>query len=73
MDGAIVNLRLARKRRGRMAKEEAATQNRLVSGETKASRRQRRLLDEQAVRSLEAHKRDVPAERSATADEPRRD
>ncbi|MFI5015046.1 MAG: DUF4169 family protein [Hyphomicrobiales bacterium] len=69
MDGTVVNLRLARKRRARSAKEVAAAQNRLAFGETKAARRQRRLLAEQTVRSLDAHKLDVPA--TATADGPR--
>jgi hypothetical protein len=58
MNADIVNLRLARKRRERLAKEEAAAQNRLSSGGTKAAREHRRLAAEKALRDLEAHKLD---------------
>ncbi|SDR63301.1 protein of unknown function [Rhizobiales bacterium GAS191] len=54
----IVNLRLARKRRDRSAKEEVAAKNRLAFGETKAEREHKRLLADKAVRHLDAHKLD---------------
>ncbi len=54
----IVSLRLARKRRRRAEKEDAAAQNRLTHGRSKAEKTQTaeiRTLDE---KRLEAHRRD---------------
>jgi Domain of unknown function (DUF4169) len=65
----VVNLRLARKRRERSAKEEEAAQNRLLHGETKAARTYKRLTAEKAKRDLDARKLDASRELSPTTDE----
>jgi hypothetical protein len=82
MGAEIVNLRLARKRHAREAKEEEAARNRRLHGETKAARQERRLSAEKAARDLEAHRREVsdqqpslgsnPAEHDRGRDEDRR-
>jgi hypothetical protein len=64
MSADIVNLRSVRKRRARLAKEEAAAQNRLSFGETKAQREERRLSAHKAARDLDAHRRDLANRRS---------
>jgi hypothetical protein len=58
MSADILNLRLARKRRERLAKEEEAARNRRLHGETKAVRDERRLSGEKASRDLDAHRRE---------------
>jgi hypothetical protein len=58
MSADILNLRLARKRRERVAKEEEAARNRRLHGETKAVREERRLSTEKAIRDLDAHRRE---------------
>ena len=58
MSADIVNLRQARKRRERVAREEVAERNRLLHGEAKAAREERRLIAEKAARDLEAHRRE---------------
>jgi Domain of unknown function (DUF4169) len=67
MSAEIVNLRLTRKRRERLAREEAAAQNRLSFGATKASREHRRLGAEKAARDLEAHRLDLPGRHADVA------
>jgi hypothetical protein len=69
VSGAIVNLRLARKRRERSAKEEEAARNRLLHGETKAAGTHKRLTAEKAKRDLDARKLDASRELSPTTDE----
>ncbi len=69
MSGEIVNLRLARKRQERSAKEEEAARNRLLHGETKAARIHKRLAAEKAARDLDARKLDASRELSPTTDE----
>jgi hypothetical protein len=66
MSAEIVNLRLARKRRDRSAREEQAAQNRLSFGETKAERERKRLLADKAGRDLDAHRRE-PLDRDSDA------
>jgi Domain of unknown function (DUF4169) len=65
MSADILNLRLARKRRERQAREEEAARNRLVHGESKAARQERRLGAAKAARDLEAHRRETGAPASA--------
>lgn len=55
MTGEIVNLRKARKRRARAAKEAAASENRAVHGQTKAMREQQTAERSKLVRDLEGH------------------
>jgi hypothetical protein len=73
MSAEIVNLRLARKRRDRAAKEEEAARNRRLHGETKAVREEWRLSAAKAARDLDAHRREAsaaePAARNADAGE----
>jgi hypothetical protein len=52
----LINLRLARKRAQRLKDEQRAENNRLVHGEPKASREQRRLEDERTERHVDAHR-----------------
>ena len=52
MSAEVVNLRLARKRRERSAKEEEAARNRLLHGETKAARTHERLAAEKAPETV---------------------
>lgn len=54
----IVNLRMARKRKARADKEARGAENRALHGLTKAERSTRRLENERAVRTLDAHRRD---------------
>jgi Domain of unknown function (DUF4169) len=56
MSADIINLRLARKRRERLVKQEEAAQNRRSFGQTKADREHGRLSAEKSARDLEAHK-----------------
>jgi hypothetical protein len=65
----VVNLRLARKRRERSAKEEEAARNRLLHGETKAARTHERLAAEKAKRDLNARKLEASRELSPIIDE----
>jgi hypothetical protein len=68
MSADILNLRLARKRRERLAREEEAARNRRVHGETTAVREGRRLSAEKAARDLEAHRREPPGMGPTEAD-----
>ena len=54
----LINLRLARKRAQRLKDERQADNNRLVHGEPKALRKQRRLEDERSDRAIDAHRRE---------------
>lgn len=54
----IINLRQARKQKARADKEARAAENRIVFGRTKAERELSNAEREQALRRLEAHKRD---------------
>ncbi|RUM99754.1 DUF4169 family protein [Pseudaminobacter arsenicus] len=56
----IINLRLARKRKTRAAKEQVAEQNRARFGRTKLEKAESRKLAERESRLLDAHKRDRP-------------
>ncbi|HEV3249298.1 MAG TPA: DUF4169 family protein [Beijerinckiaceae bacterium] len=69
MSAEVVNLRLARKRRERSAKEEEAARNRLLHGETKAARTHKRLTAEKARRDLDARKLEASRELSPIIDE----
>ena len=57
MSAQIVNLRRARKAKDRAAAAEAAARNRALHGRSLAEREQQRLLDEQAARRLDGHRR----------------
>jgi hypothetical protein len=63
----ILNLRLARKRRERREREEEAGRNRLLHGETKAARSERRLAAAKEARDLDAHRRETGQEPSDAA------
>jgi hypothetical protein len=54
----IINLRQARKRKGRAEKERSAEANRLKFGRTRDERRQGLLEQARAERAHEAHRRD---------------
>ncbi|MGC1574929.1 MAG: DUF4169 family protein [Beijerinckiaceae bacterium] len=69
MSAEVVNLRLARKRRERSAKEEEAARNRLLHGETKAARTHERLAAEKAKRDLDTRKLEASRELSPIIDE----
>jgi hypothetical protein len=69
MSADIVNLRLARKRRERLAREEEAVRNRLTHGESKTARIERRLVAEKAARELEGHKRESSRDRLSCDDD----
>ena len=51
----VVNLRLARKRRDRNARGEAAAANRTAHGVSKADRKAARTVTDKAARALDAH------------------
>jgi hypothetical protein len=52
----VVNLRQARKRAERQKKQARAEENRLVHGQPKAIREQKRAAEKKAARDLEAHR-----------------
>jgi hypothetical protein len=54
----LINLRRARKRAQRRKDERDADNNRLVHGEPKALREQRRLEKEKTIRAVDAHRRE---------------
>lgn len=54
----VVNLRQARKRKERTAKERIAEANRRAHGAPKAEKTKTRLLQDLDARRLEAHRRD---------------
>ena len=59
MTGDVVNLKQFRKRKARDEKETRAEQNRISFGRTKAEKNLTRALNEKAVRSHEAGKRET--------------
>jgi hypothetical protein len=69
MSADLINLRSARKRRERLAKEEEAARNRLLFGATKAARQHERLSAEKADRDLTAHELRHSREPPASVDE----
>ena len=54
----LINLRLARKRAQRRQDEREAENSRLMHGEPKPLREQRRLEEERNARAIDAHRRD---------------
>jgi hypothetical protein len=60
----VINLRQARKAKARSAKENAAEQNRIRFGQTKAEKARLRLEEEQKAALLDGHKRDREGEES---------
>ncbi|PHR25687.1 MAG: hypothetical protein COA37_02360 [Hoeflea sp.] len=58
MSGDVVNLRMARKRRDRTAKEAQAERNRFEHGRSKAERDLARARNEKAARDLDASRRE---------------
>lgn len=59
MSGDVVNLKQFRKRKARDEKETRAEQNRISFGRTKAEKNLTRALNEKAMRSHEAGKRET--------------
>ena len=53
---AVINLRLARKRRQRAEKERAASENRAVHGRPKAEKERQRLDNERAAAFVDGHR-----------------
>ena len=60
--GDIVNLKLARKRKARIGKEERAEANRVLFGRTKAEKLASDAERRRNVASLDAHKREPDAD-----------
>ncbi len=58
----IINLRRARKNKGRGEKEKKAEQNRLLFGRTKAEKKRDEKESERASKHLDGHKRDKDEE-----------
>ncbi|KGF68747.1 hypothetical protein LL06_14540 [Hoeflea sp. BAL378] len=58
MSGDVVNLRLARKRRDRAAREAEAERNRFEHGRSKAERDLARARNDKAVRDHDASRRE---------------
>ncbi|AKI01310.1 protein of unknown function (DUF4169) [Hoeflea sp. IMCC20628] len=58
MSGDVVNLRMARKRRDRTAKEADAERNRFEHGRSKAERELARARNDKATREHEASRRE---------------
>ncbi|MEW9836686.1 DUF4169 family protein [Mesorhizobium marinum] len=54
----VVNLRMARKRRDRALKEQAASENRALHGRPKAERQRDRIEAERAADFIDGHRRD---------------
>jgi hypothetical protein len=55
---AVVNLRLARKRRKRAESERAAAENRAIHGRPKAEKERRRLDKERSAAFIDGHRRE---------------
>ncbi len=53
---AVVNLRLARKRKARAGKEQAASENRALHGRSKAEKSRDRLQIEKSASFIEGHR-----------------
>lgn len=58
----IINLRLARKRKARAEKAQAAEQNRVLFGRSKYEKTEAQKLAVRNARLLDGHKRDRPDE-----------
>ena len=56
--GEIVRLKLHRKRKDRAAKEDAAAENRVQFGRSKAEKKLTEKLNEKAAKDLSSHKRE---------------
>ena len=56
--GEIVSLKLHRKRKDRAAKEDAAAENRVQFGRTKAEKKLTDATNDKAAKDLEKHKRE---------------
>ena len=56
----IVNLRMARKRKGREDRERLADQNRLLHGRSKAEKSSTKAETERAAAILDGHLRELP-------------
>lgn len=56
--GEVVNLRMARKHKARVEKEQVADQNRTLHGLTKAERTLARAKREHEIARIEAHRRE---------------
>lgn len=61
MSGDVVNLRLARKRRDRLAREAVADRNRFEHGRSKADRDLARARNDKAAREHDASRREPGA------------
>ncbi|TWH01070.1 uncharacterized protein DUF4169 [Mesorhizobium sp. J18] len=59
--GEVVNLRMIRKRKQRMEKEQLAAENRRKHGLLRAERDRQRMVEEQANHILDLHRREKPA------------
>ncbi len=55
---SVVNLRLARKRKARAGKEQAASENRALHGRSKAEKSRDRLEFEKSASFIDGHRRD---------------
>ncbi|MEX0956777.1 MAG: DUF4169 family protein [Rhizobiaceae bacterium] len=66
--GDVVNLRHFRKRKTREDRARLAGENRTLHGETKAARQLRQAEADNAVRLLDAHRRDETAGKTDDAD-----
>jgi hypothetical protein len=66
--GDVVNLRHFRKRKSREDRARLAGQNRALHGETRAERNLRQVEADNAVRLLDAHRREEPAGKTDDAD-----
>ncbi|OLP61330.1 hypothetical protein BJF93_21395 [Xaviernesmea oryzae] len=64
MSGDVVNLRQARKQKLRRAKEEAADQNRISFGRTKAEKTLTRSLNDMASKKLDQGRREPAPDRT---------
>ncbi len=56
----VINLRAARKAKGRQDKAQSAAQNRALHGRTKAERQRQRAEAERAARQIDGARRDEP-------------
>lgn len=66
--GDVVNLNRFRKQKAREEKEARAEENRVRFGRTRAEREKARREDEQASRTLEAHRREGDDDASGSGD-----
>jgi hypothetical protein len=66
--GNVVNLRQARKAKGRAEKEKQAETNRARFGRTKADKTKQQFEADKLERHLDGHKRDLPEHRVPSGD-----